>query len=221
MGLNWGKLVKVKQNIAEVLETELRRRPAGVVGLGTTCDPYQPAEAKFELTRKCIELLSFRNLSVCIQTKSSLILRDMDVIKPDGFEVGVTITTMNRKLAEKLEPNASPPEARARILEEFSSSGVRTWLFLGPIIPGVNDSQENFKQIVEVAKSTNSYLIYDKLNLRRWVLHRLGSFLDREYPGMKEQIPALLASGSGYWKKICTNIESICEAFEVECEPAF
>ncbi len=221
MGLNWGRFVRIKQNIVEVLAREVKRKPKGTVGVSTVCDPYQPLEAKLELTRKCIELLSRRGFPVSIQTKSSLVLRDVDLIVPEKFDVGVTITTMDRKLAGKFEPRASLPDARAQVLEEFSSRGVETWLFLGPIIPEINDSENGLRQVIEVAHRTRSKLVYDRFNMKRWVLNRLAPVLEEERPRLVERLPDLIREQSESWRRTCSMVESICRELGVRCEPAF
>ena len=221
MGLNWGKFVRAKQNIVEVLAREVKRKPKGTVGVSTVCDPYQPLEAKLELTRKCIELLSTHGFPVSIQTKSSLVLRDVDLIVPEKFDVGVTITTMDRGLASKIEPRASLPEARAQTLEEFSSRGIETWIFLGPIIPALNDGEDSLRQVIEVAHRTRSRLIYDRLNLKRWVLNRLTPVLKEESPELAGRLPDLIRGQSESLRKVCSNVESICRELGVGCEPAF
>lgn len=221
MGLNWGKFVRAKENIAEVLAREVRRKSKGTVGVSTVCDPYQPIEAKLKLTRKSIEILSKHGFPVSIQTKSSLVLRDADLIVPKKFDVGVTITTMDRELAGKIEPRASPPDARAQVLDEFSSRGVETWVFLGPIIPEVNDDEESIRQIVEVARRTKSRLLYDKLNLRRWVLERLTPVIEQERPGLAGRLSSLVSGGSDWWRGTCSMVESICRELGVRFEPAF
>lgn len=218
---DWGRFVRAKQNIAEVLTRELKQKQRGTVGLSTVTDPYQPLEARLGITRKCIELLTKHDFHVSIQTKSMLVLRDSDLIVPEKFDVGVTITTMDRGLAKLLESGASPPEMRARVLEEFSSRGVGTWLFLGPIIPGVNDSEENLREVIEIAARTNSKVIYDRLNLKRWVMERLNPVLEREKPGLAERLPSLLRDGSEFWRLVCSKVVKICRELGVECELAF
>ena len=221
LAMNWGKVVQPKQNIVEVLTREVKSKPKGTVGVSTVCDPYQPLEAELELTRKCIELLSRRGFSVSIQTKSSLVLRDSDLVVPEKFDVGVTITTTDRELASELEPKASPPSARARVLEEFASRGVETWLFLGPIVPEINDGEEDLRRVIEVARRTRSKLIYDKLNLRRWVLERMTPKLEKIRPGLAKQLPPLVSAKSKRWREIRSRVESICTELRVRCEPAF
>ena len=219
--MKWGKVVQAKRNIVEVLAREVKRKPKGTVGVSTVTDPYQPLEAKLQLTRKCIELLSREGFHVSIQTKSKLVLRDTDLIVPEKFDVGVTITTMDRELAGKIEPGASPPGARTQVLEELASRSVETWLFLGPIIPELTDDEESLRKVIEVAKRTRSKLIYDKLNLKRWVLNRLKPVLEEELPGLTERLPDLTRKQSKSWREICSRVESICSELGVRCEAVF
>ena len=221
LAASWGKAVRVKQNIAEVLAKEVTRKPKGVVGLSTVTDPYQPIEAKLGLTRKCLELLSKHDFPISIQTKSALVLRDIDLVLPGKTEVGVTITTMDRRIAALIEPGASPPEARAQVLDDLSSRGVATWLFLGPIIPELNDAGESLRKVIEVAARTKSKIIYDKLNLKWLVMGRLGPVLESERPGLAMRLPGLVNAGSQHWLKVKLEIKKICNQLGVKCESAF
>ncbi|MEM4461979.1 MAG: radical SAM protein, partial [Candidatus Bathyarchaeia archaeon] len=112
--LSWGRFVKVKRNIHRILAKEVRSgRFKGVIGIGTVTDPYQPLESRYMLTRQCVEVLSdVGDIHVTIQTKSDLIVRDVDLIKPSLFDVGVTITTMDEDIAKIIEPKAPPPSRR-------------------------------------------------------------------------------------------------------------
>jgi DNA repair photolyase len=159
---------------------------------------------------------------ISIQTKSSLILRDKDIIEPKIFDVGVTLTTMDPNIARILEPMTPPPIARVKILREFANMGVETWIFLGPLIPTINDDTYNIEQIIEVAKETNSYILYDKLNIRKYVNEILSPVLERNWPGTSKYIINLSkSSNSEYWIKRYEIIEKLCEKFGVKCEPAF
>ena len=217
----WGSFVWAKRNLLERLRVELPRKKRGVVGVGVLTDSYQPFEGKLHLTRRCLEILVSHGFPVSLQTKSALILRDADLIKPENFDVGVTITTLDRELAGRLEPRASPPEARVQIVEEFSSRKVETWIFLGPIIPGVNDGRENFERIVRVAEKTGSLLLYDKLNLRREILRPLEELFRREKPELLEDLPHVLQPSFSYWKRISETVEKLCRERNVKCQAAF
>jgi len=221
VALDWGKFVKAKQNIPKVLAEELKRKPKGTIGLSTVTDPYQPLESKLQLTRKCLEVLSAHDFPVSIQTKSNLVLRDVDLIKPGKFDVGVTITTIDEDLTGKIEPRSSSPDARTQVLEEFASRGLETWLFLGPIIPEINDSRRSLEQVVEVAKKTGSKLMYDKLNLRPWVLESIAPFVEVERPGLVKRLPTLLNLKSDWWRETSSTVKTLCAERSVRFEPAF
>ena len=216
---NWGKIVKVKENIAEVLKEEVKIKKRGTVGVSTVTDPYQPVEAKMGLTRKCIEILLGAEFPVSIQTKSNLVLRDADIISSGKFDVGVTITTMDPLVARIIEPGASPPDARAQVLEEFSSRGIETWLFFGPIVPNMNDSKESIESVIKVAARSGSLVIYDRLNMKRWVMERLGPKLDEHFGGSERMMELL--RDSSYWKDVLREVRRTCDKWGVRCEPAF
>lgn len=193
------------------------RKPKGVVGVGTVTDPYQPLEKRLKLTRKCIEVLTRKGFPVSIQTKSKLVLRDLHLLKSGNVDVGLTITTMDERLASLMEPGASKPIDRAEALKVLSEEGVETWLFLGPIIPGLNDSEDSIRRVVEVAYEVGCELIYDQLNLRRWVLDRLKHLLDRVEPGLGDRVPLLLRPDSWYLRRLHSIVEKVCREYGVRC----
>jgi DNA repair photolyase len=133
----WSTFVDVKINAPELLAKQLKRAPRGRVWIASVCDPYQTVERKYRLTRRCLEALVENPLSVVIQTKSDLVLRDLDLLEslPD-VEVGMTITTDDQRLAKIFEPGASPVSNRIRALERIRAAGIRTYAFIGPILPG-------------------------------------------------------------------------------------
>jgi len=162
-GRAWGSFVEVKVNIPSVLASELRRVSRGRVLVSSITDPYQPVEKSYKLTRSCLELLASKGLEVTILTKSSLFKRDLDLMDGERFEVGVTVTTI--KAHRELEPLSDPPLKRLEALQEASEEGLRTLVFLGPLIPGVVD--EELDEILELARGAGaSYVIVDKLNTK-------------------------------------------------------
>jgi DNA repair photolyase len=133
----WGEFVDVKVNAPEVLRKQLQRAKRGMVWISSVCDPYQPLEAKYELTGHCLKELLRKQFPVNIQTKSKLVLRDLDLFKDfEEIEVGFTITTNDEKTAELFEPGAAPVAERLTALEKLHSSGIRTFAFIGPLLPG-------------------------------------------------------------------------------------
>jgi DNA repair photolyase len=221
VSINWGRFVKAKINISDILLHQINKVQPGTIGIGTVTDPYQPLERNLELTRKCIEVISSKSFPASIQTKSSLILRDKDLINPDNFDIGVTITTLNKDLARLIQPNAPKPDTLIEVLDEFFTKKVYTWIFLGPIIPEINDDYENLYGIIKLAKKTKSTLYYDKLNLRLWVKERIEDSFIKHKINPKIQLSQVLNRKSGYWLKIKEKIEKICKNLNVDCRPAF
>jgi len=133
----WGEFVDAKINAQEVLRKQLVKARKGTVWISSVCDPYQPIEAKYELTRRCLEELLKNQFPVNIQTKSKLVLRDLDLFRGfEDIEVGFTITTDDDRLARLFEPGASSVREKLSALEQIHSSGIRTFAFVGPLLPG-------------------------------------------------------------------------------------
>jgi len=133
----WGSFVDVKINAPELLRKQVVRAKRGTVWLSSVCDPYQPLEEKYRLTRQCLAILAEARFPVAIQTKMTLILRDLDIIERfDEVEVGMTLTTDDEGIARMFEPGASPVGERIAALEKIHSRGIRTFAFVGPLLPG-------------------------------------------------------------------------------------
>ena len=214
----WGSFVEARKNLPVLLATE-RKRCSCVIGLGTVTDPYQPAEAKTRLTRYCLEQLAMATCPVCIQTKSDLVLRDLDILlrmrKP---EVGMTVTTLNRELAAALEPGAPPPARRVAALGELAAAGIRTWLFLGPVIPGMNDGSESLAAAVRAAKESGcEKVMYDRLRLKPLLRERMAKAL-----GHSLAKDIFIRAGDREWQEsISVEIEVLCDDAKIRSERAF
>lgn len=135
---DWGGFVNVKTNIPNVLAKELRNKNPGTVGISTVTDPYQPVEKKYRLTRYCLEQLLIHDFPVCIQTKSDLIIKDLDLIsKFSKAEVMISIATLNDNERKLLEPNSSTIQERLNVLKKYNDAGIKTSIFFGPIYPTI------------------------------------------------------------------------------------
>jgi DNA repair photolyase len=133
----WGAFVDVKVNAPELLRKQVVRAKKGTVWLSSVCDPYQPLEEKYRLTRQCLAILAEARFPVNIQTKMTLVLRDLDIIERfEEVEVGMTLTTDDERIAQMFEPGASPVGERIAALEKIHSRGIRTFAFVGPLLPG-------------------------------------------------------------------------------------
>ncbi len=208
----WGEVVVVKVNLIDVLRREVRKLHPGVVGVGTITDPYQPIEEYYKLTRRALRILASAGFQVSIQTKSPLVTRDLDLLSEYKHlvDLGFTITTLDPKVSAFIEPGAPEPRSRVRALEEASSAGIETWVFYGPVIPGINDDEDTVKSIVEVAASTASILYVDKLRIRRFML-------EEGYPLRGEALKAR----SRDWASFMDMVRGFCERYGVRCVEAF
>jgi DNA repair photolyase len=146
-GLDFESRLFVKENAAELLERELaapRYKPA-VVALGANTDAYQPIERQYRVTRSVLEVLARTNHPVAIVTKSNLVLRDLDLLAPMAekglAKVYVSVTTLDRDLARRMEPRAPTPERRLEAIEALTSAGVPVGVMVAPIVPAINDAE--------------------------------------------------------------------------------
>jgi len=172
-GLPWGGFVEAKVNIAEALRRELaRKRQRGRALLASVCDPYQPLEARYRLTRQCLEALRDYGWGVDILTRSPLVTRDLDLLGgTPQVSVGFSIPTDDDKVRRVTEPQAPPIPARIGALKRVAQAGVSTWVFIAPILP------LNPARLAELIYPWAGHVMMDPLNYRRQVqalFHRQG-----------------------------------------------
>jgi len=217
----WGAVVKIRLNLIEALMRDVRKLRPGVVGLATITDPYQPIEASQHLSRESLKILLRAGFKVDIQTKSPLVLRDIDILRRwrNHVEVGLTITTLSDDVAAIIEPGAPPPSERAKALRELSASGITTWVFLGPIIPGVNDDYDSVARVTGLAAETNSLLIYDPLRLKPQILNTLSKAI--EALGLNPGAVMRKARSEGWFRAVRNVVKLSCRDKGAECIPAF
>lgn len=166
----WGQFVDVKMNAPELLMKEILRKKRDRVWVSGVCDPYQPLEAKYKLTRQCLELLAQHNWPVTVQTRSPLVVRDVEILqKGNGIEVGFSIPTADDRIRQLFEPNSPPIRARLNALDELHRAGIRTFVMIAPILPGA----EGLPELLAV-KVDN--VIIDRMNYHYgdWVYRKYG-----------------------------------------------
>jgi DNA repair photolyase len=166
----WGGFVDVKINAAELLRCEIKKKKKGRVWVSGVCDPYQPLEAKYRLTRQCLEILARNTWPVIIQTRSPLVLRDIDILKdaPD-FEVGFSVTTADDTIRKLFEPEAPPISDRIKALSELHKAGIRTYAMIAPVLPGAEG-------LADLLKGKIDYVLIDRMNYHYadWVYRKYG-----------------------------------------------
>jgi DNA repair photolyase len=220
----WGEFVGVKANAAEVLLSEVARRPPGVVSFGTVCDPYQEIERERRLTRACLEVfVDAPAFDVGVLTKSDLVLRDADVLlKLASVEVGFTVTTLEPDVAAVLEPGAPSPARRLAAMKGLAEQGVGVWGFLGPLLPGVSDSEEAIGEILASMKDAGvSCVLVDRMNLYPKVVARLTPVLKASLPETLPVLDAVRDDPGGYERVLRARVRSASNRAGVDVEACF
>jgi len=208
----WGSFVDVKVNLLDVLAKELPKRSGGSVWLSSVCDPYQEVEAKYNLTRRAIELLSsYRKFSISILTKNALVLRDLDLLTQikDRLDIGFTITTFDPNAQRIFEPYASPLRERIDALTRLSSEGFDTWVFIAPILPYVTEValETGLKDLAETGVKK---LMTDRYNARGMIINQTLRAYERWNPTIDlRQIRQLLWKGDEYYNMLEDKISKI------------
>ncbi len=154
----WGAFVDVKINAAELLAREVKKKKKGRVWISGVCDAYQPLEKKYLLTRKCLEILVEQGWPITIQTKSPLVLRDIEILKRStDVEVGFTITTSDEKVRRIFEPGAPPVAARVEALGILHKEGIATFVMIAPLLPHADG-------LVDMLKGKVDHVLIDRYN---------------------------------------------------------
>lgn len=187
--------IEVKQNAPELLERALRsKRKKCMIGTGAMSDPYMHCEEELGLTRKCLEIILKYGFGIAIQTKSDRILRDIDLLdeinRSAKCVVQMTLTTYDDDLCRILEPNVCNTKRRIEVLEEMKKRGIPTVVWLTPILPFINDTEENISAILNECVRTGVKAVMDfgmGLTLRDGDREYYYAALDRHFPGMKER----------------------------------
>lgn len=187
--------IEVKQNAPVLLEQRLRaKRKRCMIGTGSMCDPYMHCEETLMLTRRCLKIIEQYGFGVAIQTKSDRILRDMDLLagihKNAKTVVEITITTWDDELCKVLEPNVCVTSRRVKILEEMQQAGIPTVVWMTPILPYINDTEENIEKILECCIRTGVKGVLNMgmgLTLREGNREYFYEALDKHFPGLSEK----------------------------------
>jgi DNA repair photolyase len=189
----WGAFVDVKVNAVEVLKRQLRRAEPGSVFVSSACDGWQPIEAQWQLTRRCCELLLERGFELHVLTKSTLVLRDLDVFSGRPVQLGVTLTTLDERLSELWEPGAANIQERLRVIEAARRAGLQTSVMFGPLLPFLSDSQASIDALLGRAADLGIDRIWvDALNSRPRVWPAVAELLRAKFPDLLQPYRKIL-----------------------------
>ena len=215
--------IEVKQIAAALLHTMLsKKRSKCMISTGAMCDPYMHCEKELGLMRRCLEIIYRHGCGVDILTKSDLILRDIDLIdrinRRGRAVVQLTLTTYDEALCRVIEPNVCSTRRRYEVLKEFQARDVPTAVWLTPILPFINDTEENLRGILEYCFDAGVKAILGfsmGLTLREGDREYFYAALDRHFPGLKKRY----ADSYGLAYEILSpNSARLLKIFHEECE---
>ncbi len=214
--------IEVKINAPQLLEKALKsKRKKCMIGTGAMCDSYLHIEENLKLTRKCLELIDQYEYGVAVQTKSTRVLRDMDLLKSINDKtkavVQMTMTTYDETLCKILEPNVSTTKERFETLLQFKEAGIPTVVWLTPILPFINDTEENIREILEycVEAGVKGIICFGMgVTLRDGDREYFYKALDKHFPGIKNKY--IRTYGNAY-DIPSPNNENLLEIFKEVC----
>ena len=187
--------IEVKQNAPELLEKALRsKKKKCMIGTGAMSDPYMHCEEKLRLTRRCLEIIQKYGFGAAIQTKSDRVLQDIDLLdeinRSAKCVVQITLTTYDDYLCSILEPNVCNTKRRIEVLEKMQKRGIPTIVWLTPILPFINDNEDNVTSIMSECARTGVKGVIDfgmGLTLREGDREYYYAALDKHFPGLKQR----------------------------------
>ncbi|MCK9223175.1 MAG: radical SAM protein [Limnochordia bacterium] len=214
--------IEVKINAPKLLEDALRRkRKKCMISTGAMCDPYMHCEQELEMTRKCLEIIDRYGFGLAIQTKSNRILRDLDLLQSIKEKakciVQMTLTTYDESLCRIIEPNVCTTKERHETLKILSDAGIPTVVWFAPLIPFINDTEENLRGILDYCfdAGVKGILCFGMgVTLRDGDREYFYAALDRHFPGLKRKY--MLQYGYSYECK-SDNEEELMRIFHGEC----
>lgn len=208
----WGEFIDVKINAPEILAKEMSRNPKiGTVLLGSVTDAYQPIDRKYQITRKILEILLKHDFPISILTKSDLVVRDIDLLKQfSDCDVGLTITTLANAKSRDFEPRSSSPDKRIKALEKLHKAGIKTYGFVGPILPEITDLRSIFQNL----KGKIDFVMAESLNTKCGNWEDVLDLLKKKYPKL---LPIYQKKfNKEYWSNIEKEVKKLSEELNIQ-----
>jgi len=215
---NWGEFVDAKINAPELIPNKTSKYKGKSVFFSSVTDPYLSFERKYQLTRKVLEKLIPLEPNLGIQTKSDLIVRDIDLLKQfKHCEAGLTITTTNDNMRKEVEPFTSSVENRIKSLKSLKESGIKTYVFIGPIFPFLTD----WKDIVLKTKKYADFYMLENLNVKGSVWDSIKMWLKQKHPELLKKYEEIYFTKNNYWNDVEREIEDFCNKDDIDCRIYF
>jgi len=214
--------VRAKENALAIIERELRsKRKTGVIGTGAMSDPYNPYEREYCLTRGALSLINAYGFGISIATKSDLVTRDIDILKEikrhSPVLIKITITTCEDELCKRVEPNVTVSSKRFAALKGLSDNGIFAGILLMPVLPFIEDNEENIGGIISRASESGARFIYPafgmtlRQNQRDWYYRKL----DEQFPGIRQKY---MKQFGGSYSCHSPEAEKLWKLFSRKCE---
>jgi DNA repair photolyase len=214
----WGSFVDVKVNAPELVEKKTEKYKGKSILLASVTDAYMPLERKYGITRRILEKLIPLEPNLSILTKSNLVLRDIDLLKQfPKCTVGMTITSMDDKVRREIEPFASTVESRIGALKRLREEGLLSYVFIGPILPGLTD----WRAIIEATRSHTNDYIFESLNIRGDIWQNVERWLKEKHPQLLEKYKEIYFTKNSYWENERKEIEKYCKERKLDFEIYF
>ncbi len=208
----WGEFVDVKINAPDLIPTKTTKFKGKSIFLASVTDAYLPIERKYQLTHKILKKLIPLQPNLGVQTKSDLVVRDIDLLKQfKNCEVGLTITTLDDNLRKEIEPFTSPVKNRIKALEKMKEGNIQTYVFIGPILPFLTD----WKEIILKTKHCSSFYMFENLNVRGSIWNSVKNWLEEKHPKLLKDYEQNYFSKNSYWEKVEKEINQFCKKKKV------
>lgn len=211
----WGTFCFPKINCPDLLKDELRKNKPGNIWLSSVCDPYTPIEGKYKLTRKILETIASPRykdkFSIEILTKSALVKRDFDLLKKLDVKLGVSVNNLDTKTARIIEPLASPPKERIKVLKKAHDLGIKTYGFISPVLPGIT----NLSKIFEELKFTD-YVWVELLNTYPSTMKRLMPEIKKNFPEKLVDFDLMLYDFDNYLSQIEREVRELEKKYRLK-----
>lgn len=214
----WGQFIDVKINGADLIPDNSKTFTNKSIFMSSVTDPYLPLEKEYNITRDILCKLVNLGPILSIQTKSNLVVRDIDVFKQfDNCQIGMTITTLDENTRRQVEPYSSSVEERISALRHLKENGLSTYVFIGPILPYITD----WKKIIAATRDFVDCYMFENLNMHgtismdiyNWLKKYHSDYLDRYMHIRKEKVE--------FWDKMSSEIEQFCITYSIKYKMYF
>ncbi|HEX2954729.1 MAG TPA: radical SAM protein [Bacillota bacterium] len=204
----WGGYIDVKVNAADLIPKKSKKYIGKSIFIASVTDPYIALEKKYQLTREILKKLAGLKPTLNIQTKSDLVLRDIDILKQlEDTMVGLTLTTLDDAIRQEVEPGAAPVERRINALRVLKANGIKTYGFIGPILPYLTD----WKEIILKTKDFVDFYMFENLNTAGSIWVDIKRWLEINHPNLLKHYVEIYKLKNGYWDSVANEIDTFCK----------